>query len=246
MSTDEIVDEGLRSTTEQNAHRPRAILTEKQAIEIFNIKGRISLSAHQNQLLTGTSASSVARIYGVSERTVRDIWKGRTWCRSTLNFDSNKSAINGIKKPGRPKGSRDTKPRKKKSMIHFFRNDQGISGQSCQPAVAPSNKQISGDALCSGPFYLMAAVPLDQQVFGHGLCSTARRFSVPDDDFKIDGKDSSSATVGKLDTNQVQGDSLDAQLHSWHLQPSSLNAVADPFHSDWDFWSGSKTHKHPL
>ena len=47
-----------------------------------------------NQALTKRqriSLCSVARSYGVSEKAVRDIWKGRTWLRETTRID-----------PGRP------------------------------------------------------------------------------------------------------------------------------------------------
>ena len=67
--------------------KARAVLTAEQAVMIFQIK----LS---NQALTKRqriSLCSVARSYGVSEKAVRDIWKGRTWLRETTRID-----------PGRP------------------------------------------------------------------------------------------------------------------------------------------------
>ena len=98
----------------QKAHRPRAILTEQQAVQIFKIKEQESpLSSPSIPL---PSATCVGREYGVSERTVRDIWKGRTWCQATSSPKS-KHQTTSDKRPGRPKGSRDSKPRKKKSTI---------------------------------------------------------------------------------------------------------------------------------
>ena len=67
--------------------KARAVLTAEQAVMIFQIK----LS---NQTVTKRqriSLCSVARSYGVSEKAVRDIWKGRTWLRETALID-----------PGRP------------------------------------------------------------------------------------------------------------------------------------------------
>mmetsp|Transcript_29307 Transcript_29307/g.76971 ORF Transcript_29307/g.76971 Transcript_29307/m.76971 type:complete len:134 (+) Transcript_29307:145-546(+) len=60
-----------------NPSTRRARLTEKEVAEIFDIKNSQAGS-------NGTpSAAGVARIYGINEKTVRDIWKGRTWNRKT-------------------------------------------------------------------------------------------------------------------------------------------------------------------
>ena len=84
--------------------RHRAILTEQQAIEIFGFA-----SSHQ----IVSSAIAVARMYGVNERTVRDIWKQRTWTHATHPLEGS-MRVESKKKAGRPKGSKDTKPRKQK------------------------------------------------------------------------------------------------------------------------------------
>ena len=63
--------------------KPRAILTSREAVAIF----RHSLPAEGSSSLEigiigsgkRLSAIAVARIYGVNEKTVRDIWTGRTW-----------------------------------------------------------------------------------------------------------------------------------------------------------------------
>jgi hypothetical protein len=58
----------------------RVGLTRKQAVDIF----RLSLPQTPSESLKSKisrrpSAAGVAREYGVSEKTVRDIWTGRTW-----------------------------------------------------------------------------------------------------------------------------------------------------------------------
>ena len=71
----------------KNICKARAVLTAEQAVMIYQIKP-------SNQALTKRqriSLCSVARSYGVSEKAVRDIWKGRTWLRETTRID-----------PGRP------------------------------------------------------------------------------------------------------------------------------------------------
>ena len=54
---------------------PRARLTQDQAIEIFKMRSSAS------------SAISIAESHRVSEKTVRDIWIGRTWSRETCHLD---------------------------------------------------------------------------------------------------------------------------------------------------------------
>ncbi len=61
-----------------------------------------------------STAVYIARTYGVSEKTVRDIWKGRTWSKETWHLDT--ARIVSIKRPGRPKGCKDTRPRKTRSV----------------------------------------------------------------------------------------------------------------------------------
>ena len=87
--------------------KPRAVLTEIQAIDIFMLKPDMSRSTKS------VTAAELARAYGVNEKSVRDIWKGRTWSRETSHLDSTRLLT--LKHPGRPKGCKDTKPRKQRA-----------------------------------------------------------------------------------------------------------------------------------
>jgi len=49
--------------------KPRAVLTESQAVSIMDLKGK-------------ASSFDLAPVYGVSEKAIRDIWSGRTWSKS--------------------------------------------------------------------------------------------------------------------------------------------------------------------
>ncbi len=59
--------------------KSRAILTKHQAIEIFKLRRGASAPGENRR----SSATEVARCYKVSEKAIRDIWKGRTWARQT-------------------------------------------------------------------------------------------------------------------------------------------------------------------
>jgi hypothetical protein len=113
----------------ENVHKckPQARLTETEAIEIFKSRG-------PNQ-----SASSVCRRFGVSEKTVRDIWKGRTWAKETWHLDTSR-VIKNVK-VGRPVGCRDTKPRNKKVVsLERVDGNSGIS-QGTTPHKLPMAPQ---------------------------------------------------------------------------------------------------------
>jgi len=76
----------------------RAKLTQADVVEIF-------LCKHSHK-----SPTVVSRLCGVSEKTVRDIWSGRTRSKETQHLDPSRAVL--LKKIGRPAGSKDSKPRK--------------------------------------------------------------------------------------------------------------------------------------
>jgi hypothetical protein len=96
-------------------HRPgRAILTEDQAREIFLSKPNDSFIPNINK----SCAALLAKNFGVTIKTVRDVWIGRTWYRSTYDLDPSRPVSHERlhKQPGRPKGAKDTKPRIKRAQ----------------------------------------------------------------------------------------------------------------------------------
>jgi hypothetical protein len=107
------------------AAKPRAVLTRADVIAIFQIKATLA------------SATKVAKCYGVSEKTIRDVWTRRTWAAETWHLDPS-STLN-MKHPGRPLGSRDSKPRKQRQPF----------SKSSQLALFNSSAQ---DAAC-GPVH---------------------------------------------------------------------------------------------
>mmetsp|Transcript_78378 Transcript_78378/g.210856 ORF Transcript_78378/g.210856 Transcript_78378/m.210856 type:complete len:164 (-) Transcript_78378:333-824(-) len=86
------------------ASKAQAKLSEKQALEIYSLKIR-------HERLSGAttkkpSATLVAREFGVSDKAVRDIWRGRTWLRETATLDDPAEAarrLGTLRPPGRPR-----------------------------------------------------------------------------------------------------------------------------------------------
>ena len=95
------------------SHSPRrAVLSCHQARAIFLSKPPLSASRRRY-------ASKLSKVYGVSPKTIIDIWVGRTWYRETCVLDQTKPVCSERleRKVGRPRGAKDMKPRSKKKNM---------------------------------------------------------------------------------------------------------------------------------
>ena len=94
-------------TTGRNIEKKkRTVLSEQDARHIFQNKPPQGRRDRRH-------ADMLASLYGVSVKTIRDVWNGRTWYRSTCHLDPSK-VINLHRlqrKRGRPLGAKDSKPR---------------------------------------------------------------------------------------------------------------------------------------
>ena len=114
-SVRQMLESHLTNTTEETPPaclldkvpaKPRAILDREKAIEIFKLKKTCEIGRGK------LSSVAVAREYGVGEKTVRDIWRGRTWRQETCHLDPSRP-LHAAGPPGRPLGRKDTAPRKR-------------------------------------------------------------------------------------------------------------------------------------
>jgi hypothetical protein len=152
------------STAPPARAKPRAILTRVEAIEIYLCK-----LARDASRTSTPSAAAVSRAFSVSEKTVRGIWRGRTW----VNETSPLVPANAPRGP-RPAASRHRPRRTGGSAVSFSTlpsasgNGDFIRGaESCHvqgegvasvaaAVVAPSNPGTDAD--CCWIFDLTAAV----------------------------------------------------------------------------------------
>jgi hypothetical protein len=96
------------------ACKTRTVLTLQQALHIFQIKQ----SNPPSQECGRRSAAAVARSFGVSEKTIRDIWIGRTWVREMMHLDPARAAkAGGLKLPGRPTKRSKTEENDKSCLV---------------------------------------------------------------------------------------------------------------------------------
>ena len=127
--------------------KTRAILTAEQAIEIFKMK----LSSQPAVRIKNLSACKVAFAYGVSEKTVRDIWKGRTWLRETMHFDPAHIVMAARRRPpGRPR----LHPQSNNPTVHPVIN---IMRRKSKLNVAAGSNQIAS-GLLTDPSALVSQV----------------------------------------------------------------------------------------
>ena len=117
----------------------RAVLTREQARAIFVSKPSPSSSERCH-------VGKLSKAYGVSPKTVRDIWAGRTWYRETYLLDQTKPASTErlYRKRGRPMGAKDVKPRSKKSDVE---KNQQLSSQIVRNVAALPVLTIFGENL---------------------------------------------------------------------------------------------------
>ena len=90
----------------------RAILAMDQAQDIFRYKS-VSFAKERDK------AAILAGVYGVSVKTIRDIWVGRTWYRATFHLHPRRpfTPERLQKRAGRPKGAKDSFPRSRKHSL---------------------------------------------------------------------------------------------------------------------------------
>jgi hypothetical protein len=84
----------------------RVVLSNEDARAIFMSK--------PNCINRGHVATNLARQYGVSPKTIRDIWHRKTWFWATHDLEGCPTDSRIPRKMGRPKGAKDSHPRIKK------------------------------------------------------------------------------------------------------------------------------------
>lgn len=196
------------------ACKTRAVLSEEQAVQIFMIR-----IANSQSLAESIHPEQVAIWFGISEKTVRDIWKGRTWRRETMHLDANcmRSACK-LRLPGRPKGSQ-TKAK-------------GVHG------TGPTNASI--DAAHSSAAY--PAVPLE-----YASAVAISKASCNKSPASVSIKMPDGTSIGQFTSHAYLSSSLGRSTQqAWECSPVApswfTGAVdplpessrpEDPFHDDW-------------
>ena len=196
------------------AKQGRAILTGEQARLIFQGKPSPSDSKGRGK------AKELARTFRVSVKTVRDIWVGRTWYRATLGLDKTKPImIDRLdKKPGRPKGAKDSKPRIKRMVKYesYIESTESAAQDQMReyfPAKDYGARISASDAIYHEPSCAAAGSSIKRQPAIQAASQLESSFQ------------------------QTNG-------HGWNKTSSNPQSEPhafapefhDPFHHDWAFW----------
>ncbi len=192
-------------------HGARNVLRKDQVLEIFKRKvvGRV----YGTSLHSQPDAKKVGKEFGVTPKAVRDIWTGRTWYRETLHLDpARPDAPERLsKRVGRPKGSKDKKPRRPR---------ESASTGSIQNFGSPiSQPQFSTE-------------PTIQSIKSRIIVKESLR-DVSTTEMQ-DGSDQSiTASRSVRDTSSFSGPDACALENS---KSYACVEFLDPFHDDWIFW----------
>ena len=198
----------------------RTILSCDQARAIFMSKPTLSSNRKYH-------TTKLAKFYGVSPKTIRDIWVGRTWYRATYFLDASKpaSAERLQKKLGRPRGAKDIKPRTKKHSL-YFQSDELFSHD--QPLMHIGQETRSVQETGSRDDYVLEC---DDCIIESG--SPASLLS--SNSSEMENYISSTETFHGTESCEPFEAPVDwaAYLSDGWGRPSPFK---DPFHDDWAYW----------
>ena len=189
--------------------KTRTVLQESEAIEIFLLRP-LSSELHETPC-----SELVGKRYGVSSKTIRDIWVGRTWYRTTHHLDPTRidSTERLARHPGRPKGSKDSRPRVCKVRNGAPRDNSRASQISMQPDTINVRmiRQAMPD-LCVKP-----VVQTSNSVFPDIVSMAKKAASVHGPDTLHPFESATSQAVERLNVEEQA-------------------SFFDPFHDDWQHW----------
>ena len=183
----------------------RTILTEQQAIEIFGFRSM------------NCSATFVAKRYGINERTVRDIWKQRTWTHATRSSAEGEGPITK-RRMGRPVGSQDMRPRKQKlaagSAIVSYPSTPFIplNPLKCHPMMPSNAYQSKTDFYQDRGLHDKAA---KRRLFSSQLLESSDEVAIPGDRSPIEDGLEQAAYIEDERLEREEEASIDDQLHAW-------------------------------
>ncbi len=186
----------------KGAHKPHARLTQQQAVDIFRVRN------------SAPSAVKIAAFFDINEKTVRDIWAARTWSRETSHLDPTRTVE--LKQAGRPKGCRDSKPRKKR-----VGSTRAVSQVDTPGATSSENEAAHGG-------YFTPQGPYENDGYISRMNSTNLSTGLHGARNSISSGESSE---NRPSTRRVA--SVDDQLYNWGEEFWTSSKNKDPFINDW-------------
>ena len=194
------------------ACKTRAILNETQALQIFQMK----VLQNQTHLCKTEYTQKIADIFGVSEKAVRDIWKGRTWRRETMHLEIGciGNALS-MKLPGRPKGS--------KNACNVSKNTDSNIKRTVNSSMSATCAAQTNDLQSSSTFENSGHESLNEQM----------------------SRNTTTPSVQSITLSAPEEWTIPMpMLQFWGQEPAKPlpepSNPDDPFHDDWVHWAGKR------
>ena len=205
----------MRSTAKN--YFPRPFLSEDQALQIFEIKLQNDASPYSPKV----RAEEAAQTFGVSSKTIRDIWSRRTWANETSRMARMARKCTWIEQ---------------EMVISRKEVEQcrGHSSKLCKsPAVSP---KLSGtEPLLFGDSFH------PEDLWNNDQCDAAQNFGDTETSKSINNDLRDAMPFDLQETpatfnGRVQDDIDVSSLHTRKRRVSDMLRQLDPFYDDWDGW----------
>ncbi len=169
----------------------------------------------------------MGQVFGVSPKTIRDIWVGRTWYRETFHLDPSRTDAHERlgRHIGRPKGVKDSRPRRRKKEMD--RKLQVLINET-----PGQGKNVLTDHALKQNNVLVAL-----NVFGHKTLPPSGKFGKPYAD-RVQRANSifrPKSTMAQF-LDRVEDFAIGARDPEPDILQWDRVEFCDPFHDDWAFW----------
>ena len=207
-------------------HRPRALLSVEQAIEIYKLRRCWKFDSN-GRFVSG--ATIIAKNFNISPKTVRDIWNRRTWSYETRHLWDDDTEIQY-----RPQ---ITHLRSEQQCCTCCNADPNASIQQMQPLM-PSFDGTCSRSRSPKPFVDNSSSDRPRQVqlafhqspdVSNSDTNTSRWHPYIPSDLSIQG-----LQISHLHIIEMQETIFD-EKSDWDLKCPTLTAP-DPFLLDWPLW----------
>lgn len=199
-----------------STQRPRALLTQANAIEIFQ-KRKQNIEPQRFK-----TASELAVLFKVSPKTIRDIWNRRTWIRET-----NHLWCTGEKPQSRLKTIQSIR-QNEISASKFYIDGVKLTTRNSQPAGPPSLDHEQPIPMQTCQFAAHNCL--------HPICAASRLCLCKV--FPPDSNQTLPCHKSPIPIFQTQpgepGDASSAAA-AW-MSAGICNMEVDPFRHDWPYW----------
>jgi hypothetical protein len=202
----------------------RKVLTTDQVVSIFKHKLIGQVWSRKRK----SNAAKLGQVFGVSPKTIRDIWMGRTWYRETFHLDPSRTDAHERlgRHVGRPKGAKDSRPRHRSKAM-------GDDAQVSIYEVQKGRNVLTGHAIREKPDLVAMTTCSNTTLSLSKECNV-----VPDaDKLQISNsirrhKQTLAQLLDKVEDFAAGAIDLEPEILRWNVAKFS-----DPFHDDWAFWN---------